>query len=227
MKLSQSYIELNGEIIIILFLAYYYEKHKNTVVRAKKGIDPIKLIRKISQYAHENTIFTADVGANQMWVAQALRLKENQRLLNSAGFGAMGYSLPAAIGASYVAPNVVCFTGDGGLQMNLQELNTLGLKQNNVKCFIFNNNNLGLMRDTQSRYYNNHFYGNNPKEFCCPNIKKLAETFNLNYLKIEDVSDFEKLADFFQDKKPYLIDVIIDINTSPLNRYDDEALKNA
>ncbi len=200
--------------------------YKDTVCVSKKFVDPVKFVREISQYADSNTVFTADVGANQMWVAQGLRLKEKQRLLNSAGFGAMGYSLPAGIGASYLAKEVISFTGDGGFQMNLQELNTLSLRRNNLKCVIFNNNNLGLMRDVQSRYYNNHFYGNNEKEFTCPNIKKLADTFNLNYIKIETENDFPLLENVFDNNVPYLIDVIIDKDTIPLNRYDDEALAN-
>lgn len=200
--------------------------YKDTVCVSKKLIDPVEFVREISKYADDKAVFTADVGANQMWVAQGLRLKENQRLLNSAGFGAMGYSLPAGIGVSYLAPEVISFMGDGGFQMNLQELNTLALRRNNIKCVIFNNNNLGLMRDVQLRYYNNHFYGNNEQEFTCPDLKKLANTFNIKYLKIENENDFINFKNIFEDKEPYLIDVRVDKDTIPLNRYDDEALKN-
>ncbi|MBR1604558.1 MAG: HAD hydrolase-like protein [Alphaproteobacteria bacterium] len=199
--------------------------YKDMVVCSLKGVDPVKLVREIAEYADNNAVFTADVGANQMWVAQGLRLKAEQRLLNSAGFGAMGYSLPAGIGASYRAPEVISFTGDGGLQMNLQELNTLALRRNNVKCVVFNNNNLGLMRDVQLRYYNNHFYGNNDKEFSCPDLEKLAEAFNLGYISIATENDFVNLKEVFECNEPYIIDVRIDKDTIPLNRYDDKALR--
>ena len=199
------------------------EKYADSVCLAQKNVDPVKLVREITKYLAKNTAISIDVGANQMWSAQALRFKDNQRLLSSSGFGAMGYSLSAAIGASYLVP-AVSITGDGGFQMNLQELNTLSLRQNNVKCFIFNNNNLALMRDTQKRYYNNHFYGNNEKEFTCPDIKKLADTFNLGYERIESAEDFSKLKNIFDNNKPYLVDIIIDKDTRVLNRYDDEAL---
>lgn len=204
----------------------WQEQYRDTVCLAEKNVDPVKLIREIAKYAPENTIFTADVGANQMWVAQALRLKENQRLLNSAGFGAMGYSLPAAIGASYVSKDVVCFTGDGGLQMNLQELNTLSLRKNNVKCFVFNNNNLALMRNLQKNFYNNHFYGNNEKEFTCPNLQKLADTFALGYEKIEKESDFVKLKEILKSEGAFVIEVVVDKDLIPLNRSIDKALEN-
>ena len=119
-----------------------------------------------------------------------------------------------------------CIAGDGGFQMNLQELNTLSLRRNNVKCVVFNNNNLGLMRDVQLRYYNNHFYGNNEKEFTCPDLAKLEDTFNLGYIKIETKDDFIELKEVFKNNEPCLIDVRVDKDTIPLNRYDDEALAN-
>ena len=200
--------------------------YKDAVYVSKNFVDPVLLVREISKYADKNAVFTADVGANQMWVAQGLRIRENQRLLNSAGFGAMGYSLPAGIGASYIVPETISFTGDGGFQMNLQELNTLSLRRNNVKCIVFNNNNLGLMRNLQKNFYNNHFYGNNEKEFTCPDLKKLANSFNIKYVKIEDENDFSKLRDIFDNNEPHIVDVIIDRDTIPLSRYNDEALKN-
>ena len=199
----------------------------NTTCMAHDGVEPIELIRYLVKKAPQSTIFVADVGANQMWTAQAFSNQKDYRLLNSAGFGAMGYSLPAAIGASYTssAP-VISISGDGGFQMNIQELNTLSLHKNNVKCFVFNNSVLGLMRDTQKRYYNNHFYGNNPQEFSCPNLEKLAQTYKINFLSIKNNEDFELIDAILVDNKPWIIDVKIDKDTTVLNRYDDKALQN-
>ena len=184
------------------------------------GIDPVDVVKAVVEHLADNSVVTADVGANQMWTAQALRIKEKQRLLNSAGFGAMGYSLPAAFAVSYLAP-AVCFTGDGGLQMNLQELNTIGLRKANVKCFVFNNNSLGLMLSAQKKYYSNHFYGNTEKEFTCPNLEKLADAFNLNYFKVETQSDINDVGKVFEDNLPCLVDVVLDRNCDVLNRYTD------
>lgn len=202
-------------------------RYADTICLAPQYVCPVSLIRAISQRLQPQQIVTADVGANQMWTAQALRNKNGGRLLNSSGFGAMGYALPAAIGASALSRlPVIALTGDGGLQMNLQELNTLSLRRCNVKCFIFNNNNLGLMRDTQIRYYESHFYGNNAKEFSCPDIALLAQTYKLNYTSLNDNTEFEKLEQILSDGEPWLIDVKIDLNTAVLNRYDDKALHN-
>lgn len=201
------------------------QKYKDSVCRSVKCVDPILLIRKISKYSSKDAVYTSDVGANQMWVAQGLRLKQGQRLLNSSGFGSMGFSLPAAIGASYLKPEVIAFMGDGGFQMNIQELNTLSLRRNNVKCFIFNNNNLGLMRNLQKKYYSNHFYGNNEREFCCPDIKKLADAYQLDYLRLNTNDDLGKIEEVLLKKGPCLVDVQTDIDLTPLTKYEDEAFK--
>ncbi len=202
------------------------QKYKDTVCRSDKCVDPILLIREISKYSSKGAVYTSDVGANQMWVAQGLRLKQGQRLLNSSGYGSMGFSLPAAIGASYLKSEVIAFMGDGGFQMNIQELNTLSLRRNNVKCFIFNNNILGLMRNLQKNYYSNHFYGNNEREFCCPDIKKLADAYQLDYMRLNTNDDLRKIEEMLIKKGPCLVDVQIDINLTPLTKYEDEAFNN-
>lgn len=202
------------------------QKYGDTICRAKKLVDPVLLVREVSRYASEDTIFTSDVGANQMWVAQGISLKPGQRLLNSSGFGSMGFSLPAAIGATYLKPLAVAFMGDGGFQMNIQELNTLSIRRNNVKCFIFNNNNLALMRNLQKNYYSNHFYGNNENEFCCPDIKKLADTFNLQYLLLGTNEDLVKIKEVLLRNGPCLVDVRMDIDLTPLTKFEDEAFNN-
>lgn len=189
-------------------------------------LDPVRFVRAVVGAMPEKSAATADVGANQMWTAQAFRSEGGKRLLNSAGFGAMGFALPAGIGAFYATGKAATvLTGDGGFQMNLQELNTLSLLRPAVKVFVFNNSALGLMLDVQKRYYHNHFYGNNPQEFSCPDLKKLADTFNLKFLKITSAADFSKIAGVYEDNEPWLIDVRIDKDTRAANRYDDPALR--
>lgn len=201
-------------------------RYYDTICCSNKNVDPILLVREVSKYASEETVFVSDVGANQMWVAQALRKKGRQRIINSAGYGVMGFSLPASIGASYIRDDVISFMGDGGLQMNIQELNTLSLHNNNVKCFIFNNNNLGLMRCLQKKYYSSHFYGNNKYEFSCPNIRKLADLYNLPYSRIESDFDLSVVREVLDTRGPCLVDVCIDKDVFPLTKYDDEAFLN-
>ncbi len=208
-------------------VASWKEKYKLTTVINKKYVDPVLFVNNISRYFTQKSIITSDVGQNQMWVAQGIILQKQNRLLNSAGLGSMGYSLPAAIGASYMVNDVIIsFSGDGGFLMNLQELNFLSLLHRNIKCIIFNNSSLGMMREVQKRYYDENYIGTNKESFSCPNLQKLAEAFNLKYIKIENNSQFNKLARVFSDKDPWIVDVKVQYDSKLLNRYDDKALQN-
>ena len=103
-------------------------KSQNDVCPPADTTAPVTFVQEMQQYYQDDTIVTTDVGANQLWVAQGYQQKNRQRFLTSSGLGIMGFSLPAAIGASYLAKNtVIAYAGDGGLQMNLQELNTLSI----------------------------------------------------------------------------------------------------
>lgn len=195
---------------------------KNTQLN-KVGLDPVEFVEKVTSLLDRDAIVTADVGQNQMWVAQAFRVRGNQRLLNSTGLGSMGYSLPASIGAKIARPNsqVVAFTGDGGLQMNLQELLLLGQRQLDITCIVMNNNTLGMMREVQKRYYNSHYIGANEQEFICADLEALAKAFKLEYLRVDSCADVDKVVDAIKTPRPYLVDVRIAFDSLLLNRYDE------
>ncbi len=158
-----------------------------------------------------DAILTNDVGQNQMWVAQGFSVKAGQRLLNSCGHGSMGYSLPASIGAKTAFPErqVVAFTGDGGLQMNVQEFMFIGSRQVGIKCVVLNNNTLGMMREVQKRYYKSHYYGANIRDFVCVNLERLASAYNIGYRRVEKLDDIDGLQDILANDKPYIIDLVI------------------
>lgn len=201
------------------------KKYRDNICIKSTGIDPIDFIRNLSAYYSANSVITTDVGVNQMWVAQAYKKQDNQRFLTSSALGSMGYSLPAAIGASYLTDDVVvAYMGDGGLQMNLQELNLLAIKRYNIKCVVFNNSTLGLIKQIQS-YTTKNYIGTESDDFRCPDLEKLANCYNLKYVKIETVDDYLKIQKVFESKEPYIIDVSIDNNAKALNTYNDIALK--
>lgn len=197
----------------------------DTICTAESEICPVRFVREVIRYMKPGQIAVSDVGVHQMWVAQAFCSHTGQRLLNSGGFGAMGYALPAAVGASYLSDfSIVCFTGDGGLQMNLQELNTLSLRHNNIKCIVFNNGTLGMMRMMQNTYYGGRSYGTTKHEFSCPDLEKLADCYRLNYAVLCEAENLGSLKDVFADNQPWLVDVHVNGNTKVLNRYNDTTL---
>lgn len=189
-----------------------------------RGVDPVMIVREICALLDDDAIVTADVGQNQMWVAQAFRVRGEQRLLNSSGHGNMGYSLPAAIGARIAAPSaqVVAITGDGGLQMNIQELQLISCKRLNIKCFVMNNNALGMMREVQKRYFEGRYYGASPEYFCCVDLEMLAKTYHLDYIKIDSHGCKDGIVRALKGDGPCIVDIRLDPDSELMNRYDEK-----
>ncbi|MEG2165701.1 MAG: thiamine pyrophosphate-dependent enzyme, partial [Ruthenibacterium sp.] len=150
-----------------------------------------------------------DVGQNQVWVAQAFAVKDGQRILFSAGHGAMGYSLPAAIGACCVTHKpVYCFTGDGGLQMNLQELELIRREQLPVKIIVFNNHSLGMIRHFQELYFDSHFSMTTANSgYSCPDFTAIAQAYQIAALRCESVENNDALRVLLQNDKPCLVEL--------------------
>src|SRR6185369_8215107 len=120
---------------------------------------PYGLIRRTAALVGPDAIVTTDVGQHQMWVAQAFPFTRPRQCLTSGGLGTMGFGLPAAIGAALASPErpVVCFTGDGSLLMNLQELATAVEERVAVKVILLNNARLGLVRQQQQLFYGGRY----------------------------------------------------------------------
>jgi acetolactate synthase-1/2/3 large subunit len=204
-------------------IEFWSKKYKKNTHNNKVGVDPVEFIELVTDLFEDDAVMTSDIGQNQMWVAQGVKIKNNQRLLNSSGLGPMGYSLPAAIGAKIARPKnqVFAFMGDGGLQINVQELHFIGQKELDIKIIVFNNNTLGMIRETQEKHYNAQYYGTNPSEFTCTDLRLLARAYNLKYVEIKRLQDVKKIKKSLTNKKPCLIDVKISLDSKCLNRYDD------
>jgi acetolactate synthase-1/2/3 large subunit len=121
---------------------------------------PFGLILEVARQLGKDGFIATDVGKHQMWTAQVYPFSRPRQLLTSGGLGTMGFGLPTAIGASLAHPGrtVVLFTGDGSLQMNIQELATAVEQQANVKIIVMNNNSLGLVRQQQNLFYAGHYF---------------------------------------------------------------------
>ena len=116
---------------------------------------PYGAIKSVARILGDTTNITTDVGQHQMWVAQAYPFNRPRQWVSSGGLGTMGFGLPAAIGMALAQPEnkVVCFSGDGSLMMNIQELATAAEENLDLKVVILNNNHLGLVRQQQTLFY--------------------------------------------------------------------------
>ena len=153
------------------------------------GVNVARLMHVLSDAATESSAFVTDVGQNQMWAAQSLRMGAGQRLLTSGGMGAMGFSLTAAIGAALADPgrSVVAITGDGGMQVNIQELETVARLGLPIKLVVMDNGCLGMVRQFQEEYFDS-CYQSTVWGYGAPDFVKVASAYGIRsrYLDVED-----------------------------------------
>lgn len=170
-------------------------------------------VDKISRYVPENAVITADVGQNQVWVAQSYRVKKRQSILFSGGHGAMGYSLPAAIGAYYAARKpVVCFNGDGGIQMNIQELEFVRREQLPIKIFVFNNHALGMIRHFQEMYFSGNYTQTvSGRGYEAPDFEQIAKAYGIKYICYEKPEEISER--FMYLDGPVLVEIKLEMDT--------------
>jgi len=189
------------------------------IIRHKtQGLDmraPNVYMKKISKYIPSYAVITTDVGQNQVWTAQCFELKKGQRVLFSGGFGAMGHALPAAIGAYYGGKKVaVAIAGDGGLQMNIQELQFIAREQIPIKIIVFNNHALGMIRHFQEVWFDGIYYQTKPEGgFSSPSFCKIANAYGIDSIEIHSIDNAVKAKEFLSSSKPALIEIQIDEDT--------------
>lgn len=178
-------------------------------------IEPNWFIETLSAYGKENDIICVDVGQHQMWAAQSFRLKKGQRMLNSGGMGAMGFALPAAIGAAKAKSNVqiIVIVGDGGIQMNAQELDIIARQGLPVKVIVLNNRCLGMVRQFQDLYFAGRRQST-VKGYTVPDMCKVAEAYGVKSYSITDASQVDVvLQKVFADKDAAFVNVSLELDT--------------
>lgn len=174
-----------------------------------QGMTPENIISKINEM-FLNSIIVTDVGQNQLWATQYLELDENRQMLTSGGLGTMGYGFPAAIGAKLGNPekDVICIAGDGGIQMNIQEMATAVTLELPVIICILNNGYLGNVRQWQEMFYEKKYSSTcltyrkrcnrncqDPEKGCpkyTPDFIKLAESYDAMGIRVEKTEDIEQ-----------------------------------
>ena len=154
-------------------------------------IKPQFVVQKLFELTEGNAIITSDVGQHQMWAAQFYGFDRPRRWVNSGGLGTMGFGLPAAMGAQVAEPDstVVCITGDGSIQMNIQELSTCLQYRLPVKVACLNNHYLGMVRQWQEFFYENRYAMSYVDAL--PDFVKLAEAYGHVGLRAHTPADVE------------------------------------
>ncbi len=171
---------------------------------------PYGIIRCAAELLPRDAIVVTDVGQHQMWVAQAYPFSSPRQFLTSGGLGTMGFGLPAAIGAALAMPErmVVCFSGDGSLLMNIQELATAAEESVNLKVILLNNERLGLVRQQQQLFYGERFHASEFRGKT--DFVAIARGFNVAALDLGRVEDpIASLSQALEEPGPCLIHVPI------------------
>lgn len=170
-------------------------------------------IEKISSLLPENPIVTLDIGQTQCWCAQSLTLKGKRgRILLGGSYGSMGCGLPYAIGASIAEDKktIYCITGDGGLQMNIQELQTVTSEKLPIKILVVNNVALGKIAEIQARSYEHHMLITDEKSgYTVPDFEKVAKAYGIKARTFIGYEKLESCSEWLTDQDPCLINIIL------------------
>ncbi len=167
-------------------------------------------VRKVSDAAPKDTIMVTDVGQHQMFAARYCRYTTPRTLITSGGLGTMGYGLPAAVGAKLGCPDrqVVLFVGDGGLQMNIQELATIMQSRVGVKIVLLNNNYLGMVRQWQELFYNRRY---SFTDMLNPEYSLIARANEVGYELVEKREDLDgAIARMLESPDAFLLEVRVE-----------------
>jgi acetolactate synthase-1/2/3 large subunit len=183
-------------------------KDKNGYINSYRFID------KLCNFLPDNSVITTDTGTALLSGHQAFKVKKNQRLMTSTGLGEMGCGLPYAIGACFAnkKKNIINLNCDGGMMLNLQELQTIAHHNLPIKIFVFNNDGYLMIKHTQKSLFKGRYVGvDNKSGISCPDYFKIASAFNIKYFAIKTWKDFFNVIPVINKEKcPIICDVFMD-----------------
>lgn len=191
-----------------------YQKEKDEVI--EPSIHPTEgpllmgeVVNAVAEATHGDAVLVNDVGENQMFSARYFKYGRNRSIVTSGGLGTMGFGLPAAVGATFGAPDrTVClFMGDGGFQMSIQELGTIMEQQAPVKMILLNNNYLGNVRQWQDLMYNHR---RSFTRMLNPRYELVAKAYNIPYEVVIDRKDLQqKVQKMLTTEGPFLLECAV------------------
>lgn len=174
-------------------------------------IEPNRFMELLSSRSGKFGAVCLDVGQHQMWASQSFKLSGHQRLLNSGGMGAMGFALPAAIGASLATgEETLVIAGDGGFQLNIQELDTIVRLNLPIKIVVMNNSSLGMVRQFQDLYFEGRQQSTvNPN----PSFIDIVKAYTIPAYQMNTMEDVHQLEQFLSTVGPAFIEVKLEKKT--------------
>jgi len=220
LKLMNLFLE-RGKIILPKNEEYILK-----VQKLKKRFDPIsemrraheedwhyRVMKSISDNLADDDIVCVDVGQNQMLAAQVLSIRRDQRFINSGGMAPMGYALPAAVALSIeTKKRVIVITGDGGMQINIQELNNVAFYKLPIIIFVFNNKSLGMIKQFQKLYFNSNYFATNEKSgYNSCNFTGIAKSYGIEAIQIHQNENaiLEVSRILQKSKMPLLVEFVM------------------
>lgn len=188
---------------------YLKRRYSLIVPGCKDGLTTQRVLREIDRVLKGEGVIATDVGQHQMWSALHLTYRNPNSIISSGGGGTMGFGLPSAIGAQVACPDkkIISIVGDGGFQMNIQELILLKAYRLPVKVFIMNNSYLGMVRQWQELFHERRYSEVNLE--INPDFVKVAEAYGIKSVTLESEEDLEKIDEILKSDEPILVNCIV------------------
>lgn len=227
-ELIKSETQLAPETKWLEFLADVKNEYsqQKEIERLVDNPTPYLFIQKMNEYTKEGDVIVSDIGQNQMWTAQTANIKNGMKYYTSGGLAPMGYSMPTAIGVSFMSPDKRLFAicGDGAFHMSSQALGVIAHYKLPIKVVIMNNDCLGMINQFQRLYFESRFYGTHPTYgYENPDYKQMAQAYGLQYYRVteDDLNNAEYMELVF-GTNTCIIEYIINGYTSvcPKLEYD-------
>jgi len=193
-----------------LYAIEYNKVIKPQLEPTKEGLTMGEVIEGINKETNGNAVIVSDVGQHQMFACRYAKFTNTRSQVTSGGLGTMGFALPAAIGAKMGLPDreVIAIIGDGGYQMNIQELGTIFQTKTPVKIVVLNNSFLGMVRQWQELFFDKRYAST---EMVNPNFVKIAEGYDITARKVSKRENLQKsIQEMVASKESYFLEVVIE-----------------
>jgi len=189
------------------------EKYNNSIIKDSNNISPKYFLEHLSNESTNKTIFIGDTGANLVYLFNLIKEKYGQKFISAFNNTPMGFSLPASIAVALVNKDkkIICCCGDGGIQMNIQELATIKYYNLPIIIIVFNNSGHAMIKQTQDDWFDSKYSASsNSDGIPSLNFKEIAISYGIEAVRIDNNSDIKKTVSAIMNKKQLLVELILD-----------------